>query len=284
MNPLYWLLPWEFSPTVLLSCAAISTLFARGVRFEQSIGRRIAWFRQLGFYTGITLLYAPLQTRFDYLAQHMFWIHRLQHLLLHHLGPFLIALSAPWSFISAGLPASIRIRLRGIWYSESVQRIYRFLQQPVVAFGLFIGLIGFWLWPSVHFTAMLSATDYRWMNWSMAVDGLLFWWLLLDPRPRDQGARLGFGARIPIVLLTIPPQIAIGAYLSLHRHIVYDVYAVCGRLWPMDAVTDQQTGGLITWIPASMMSVVAALILIRRWMYNDDRMRRNATDANAVRI
>ena len=276
-----WLLPWEFSPTVLLTVGGAAVLFARGAAREARAGRRMFWLRQWSFYFGLALIYVPLQTRFDYLAQHMFWIHRLQHLLLHHLGPFFVALSAPWTAIAAGAPAAVRAPARMLWYGTPIRSVYAFLQRPLVAFALFIGLIAFWLWPSVHFDAMLNATDYRLMNWSMALDGLLFWWLLFDPRSREQGAQIGFGARIPIIVLAIPPQILIGAYLCLHHGIVYDVYAVCGRLWPIDPVMDQQIGGLITWIPASMMSVIATLILIKRSMYYDN-FRRQAAQARAV--
>jgi len=33
-----------------------------------------------------------LQTRIDYYAQHMFFVHRAAHFVLHHLGAFFIAL------------------------------------------------------------------------------------------------------------------------------------------------------------------------------------------------
>ena len=268
-----WLVPWEISPAVIVSCAAAAILFARGAsRGERGSAATASSWRRLSFYVGILLIYVPLQTRFDYLAQHMFWIHRLQHLLLHHIGPFLVALSAPWSAMRRGLPAAWRNPVHKVVGSGAVRGIYGILQQPLIAFSLFVGLIYFWLWPSVHFRAMLNAAEYKWMNWSMVLDGLLFWWLILDPRSRQEGARIGFGTRVPIALLAMLPQLLIGAYLTFHATVIYDVYAVCGRLWPVDPLTDQQIGGLITWVPACMMSVVAALIALRRWMYEDTRV------------
>ena len=283
MNALNWLLPWEFSPSVLLCCAVAVLVFAHGSRNERRAGRPVSWIRQAGFYLGVAVLYVPLQTHYDYLAQHMFWIHRLQHLLLHHIGPILIALAVPWTVMAAGLPAGWRTPLGGLWRSASVRLAYRIVQQPVVASLLFVGLIYFWLWPDIHFTAMLNATEYKIMNWSMALDGLLFWWLMLDPRTRDEGAQMGIGARIPTVLLLMLPQILIGAYLSLDNHVIYDVYAVCGRLWPISPVTDQQIGGLLTWIPPGMMSVVTALVLLRRWMLEDGRRASANAAAEALR-
>ncbi len=272
---LSWVLPWEASPTIIALCAACLILYARGLNTaELPASTRSGW-RRVSFWLGIGLIYVALQTRFDYLAQHMFWIHRLQHLVLHHIGPMLICLAAPWAVIAAGLPRGWRAPANKLVHSRVVRGAYFCLQQPVVAFVLFTGLIAFWLWPSIHFRAMLSLREYECMNWSMAADGLLFWWLMLDPRSKQEGARMGFGPRIFVVLLAMGPQLAIGAYLSLHRGTLYDVYAVCGRLWPIAPVTDQEIGGLITWIPASMMSVVVGLILWQRWMRNDDRIHRS---------
>jgi putative membrane protein len=274
MMLLHWLLPWDFSVTVLACCLSLVLLFARGTRAAAVHDAAPSRWRQTSFYLGVVLLYIPLQTRYDYLAQHMFWMHRLQHFLLHDFASFLVALAAPWPVLGAGLPASWRSPLRRLWTSSAVRSVYRVVTQPLVAFTLFVGLIYLWLWPSVHFRAMLSLREYKCMNWSVAVDGLLFWSLILDPRAKDEGAAIRLGTRIPLALLTMVPETIIGAYLSLHRGTVYTVYEVCGRLWPVDAVTDQQIGGLITWIPASMMCSAAALIVLRRWMYHDERVRR----------
>ena len=276
-----WAFPWEFSPTVIVCCVVAIVLYARGIRREIAAGAVRSRGRRASFYLGIAFIYVPLQTRFDYLAQHMFWIHRLQHLLLHHIAPILIAWAAPWSGLAAGLPTRWRARVSRTVLGGPIRAIYSVLQQPLIAGALFTGLIYFWLWPAIHFRAMLSADEYEWMNWSMVLDGLLFWWLILDPRSSEEGALMSFGGRIALVLLSMAPQLLLGAYLSLHRRILYDVYSVCGRLWAIDPMTDQQIGGLITWIPACMMSVGVTLVMWRRWMVNDHRVQTLRKEASA---
>jgi len=264
-----FLLPWEFSPAALALCAGAVGLYAAGLARTPRASRPGAA-RPLAFLLGWGLVYAVMQTRFDYLSQHMFFIHRLQHLVLHHLGPFLIALSQPLAVLARGLPAGFAARvIVPLWRHPLTRFAYRSLQNAVVAPLLFVGLIFFWLVPSVHFDAMLSAPRYALMNWSMLLDGLLFWALLLDPRTRAAGAPVGFGLRIWIALLAIPPQIALGAHIALADHDLFDVYAVCGRIWDVAPRADQAIGGFVTWIPAAMMHVVAALILIGRWMRAD---------------
>jgi putative membrane protein len=137
---------------------------------------------------------------------------------------------------------------------------------PVMACGLFVGLIYFWLLSPIHFVAMLDWRLYRVMNWSMVIDGLMFWWLVLDPRPAPP-ARLAPGRRILVVIAAIPPQILLGAFIFFTPHELYPVYSICGRAFTwLSPMRDQQIGGLLLWIPGSMMSVIGALIAMRHWM------------------
>ncbi len=265
------LAPYDFSPTVLVVALAAAALFAAGQWHAHRDGEPVGIARGLAFWTGLGLTYAVLQTHIDYLAQHMFWVHRAQHLVLHHLGPMLLILALPHEVMARALPTRLRERwLRPLWHHPMVRGPYRVLQNPVVASLLFVGLIYFWLIPSVHFAAMLSVPYYNAMNWSMVAEGLLFWWLVLDPRSPAAGG-LGFGVRMIMVWAIMPPQILLGAYIALSERILFDVYDICGRVWAVPPLLDQQIAGLLTWIPAAMMSVVAALLVLRLWLYQGER-------------
>ena len=254
---LAYLTPWEFSPTVLLACLLPLAAYVRGLVLTRRAGEPTGFWRPLAFFLGVISMYAVLQTYIDYLSSHMFWIHRLQHLILHHVAPLLIALSAPLGIMARGVPERWRERvLLPFWRHALVQKIYDFIQNPVVAPFLFVGLIYFWLTPAVHFTAMLSETRYKLMNWSMAVDGILFWWLMIAPRRAQGHANIGYPMRLMIL------QILPGAYIALSHSEIYNVYNVCGRAWAIDPLMDQELGGLLTWIPAAMMSVVASLVVL----------------------
>lgn len=197
-----------------------------------------------------------LQTHFDYMAQHMFFLNRLQHLGMHHLGPFLIALSWPGASIWRGMP----IPLRRVVDDPRLHRVLYVLQHPVIAGLLFVGLIDLWLIPVVNFLAMIDPRLYAIMNWSMVVDGLLFWFLVLDPRPSPP-ARVSFGVRMLTTVLVMFPQIVMGSYLTFTAHDLYAFYDLCGRLYPtISALNDQHIGGIIVWIPASMMSSAAFML------------------------
>lgn len=264
---LTWWIPWEPSPTLVVVMAATAILYLRGCR-----ARRTSWPRQVLFWSGFGILYFVLHTRLDYYSEHAFFVHRLQHLVLHHMGPFLIALSHPGAALRAGFPLAWRTRfVRPVLASAPMRAFLDFILNPVVASVVFVGLIYFWLWPPVHFDAMIDARLYRVMNWSMAVDGLFFWWLILDPRAKPP-ARLSAGLRVLLSLAVMIPQIVLGAYITFTHHDLYPIYVLCGHAFTgMSAASDQVLGGLILWIPTSMMSVLAALIAFHNWLRLDTR-------------
>ena len=203
-----------------------AVLFARGARHA-----RVSFARRAAFWLGLAGIYIALHTRLDYYFEHEFFMHRLQHLVLHHVGPFLIALSYPGAALRAGIPFDWRQRwMRPAMSTRAVRVTLDVLFNPVVAVTLFVGLIYFWLLSPIHFKAMLDYRLYRVMNWSMVIDGLLFWWLVLDSRPAPP-ARLAPGRRVLIVIAAIPPQISARRVHLLHAaRVVSDLFDLRARV------------------------------------------------------
>lgn len=258
-------LPYDFSWSEFLAIALAALCYARGLWRLLPAERPSAW-RTAAYAAGLALIYAVLQTRFDYMAQHMFFLSRLQHLVLHHLAPFLIALSWPGAVLARGLPDPIRPALR----HPMLRRAVRLLQQPAIAAILFVGIIDLWLIPPINFRAMIDPTLYAAMSWSMALDGLFFWLVMLDPRASPP-AHSSFGIRLLTVILVMFPQIALGSYLTFSTTDLYPFYDLCGRLYPdITALTDQHYGGLLVWIPASMMSAAAFLLTLNHLRLRED--------------
>ena len=249
--------PWDFSWIEFLSTGLVIWWFVRG-RTRTALASRPSPARCIGFLAGTLAIYSVVQTHFDYAAQHMFVLNRIQHVVMHHLGPLLIALSWPGTTISRGMPPALRALLQ----HPSAQRAINFVQQPILAATLFVGIIFFWLTPAVHFRAMLDGRLYAIMNWSMVVDGILFWSLLLDPRPSPP-ARTSFAVRAALATGVMFPQILGGAMIVFSRRNLYPSYDLCGRLFPgVGALADQTLGGLMIWIPPAMMSVLAFLLIL----------------------
>ena len=260
----FWM-PWQFSPSIYLATAHALFWAHRGLHLMPEAERPPAWRRVL-FLIGVAAIYAVLQTRYDYWAQHMFFLHRIQHVVMHHLGPFLVVLGGAGAAIRRGMPD----RVRRLIECPAATRTVGLLQRPWLAAFLFVGLIYFWLIPAIHFRAMIDVRPYELMNWSMVADGILFWWLVLDPRPKPP-ARVSFGVRAALAIAVMFPQIALGAAITFSGSDLYPFYDLCGRLFPsIDALADQHIGGIVIWIPPAMMSVAAVLLVINAVRIHDE--------------
>jgi putative membrane protein len=249
-------MPWEFSWPVFLATSLGLAWFARGLWSMPRAERPSPW-RSAAFVVGVLSFYVVLQTRVDYFAQHMFFVHRFAHFVLHHLGAFLIAMGMAGPVIRAGMPDF----LKPLVASRIVRGTVDIIQNPVMAPVLFVGLLYLWLIPPIHTRVMLDRNLYDLMNWSMGIDGIFFWSLILDPRPHPP-ARLSFLLRFLLILVIELPQMLVGAILSLSTTDYYPVYRICGRVLEMTALNDQHYGGLIIWLPGTLMSFAAAITVL----------------------
>jgi putative membrane protein len=253
MKPLRWLIPWE--PSFAVGCVTTITaiLFIRGCLSCKRLFRQ-----KLYFWIGLLSLYLAIHTQVDYYAEHEFFVHQLQSLVLHSLGPFFMVLGCPKEVLSAGLPLASKPLFQKISTWRPVKGLINLLLHPVVGVVLYVGVMLLWLLPSIHFIAMLDWRIYRLMNWSMIINGLMFWGLTLDLNSIRSPI-----VRIAMMLAVVPPQILIGSVIFFTPHDLYPIYALCGRAFEgIGLITDQQIGGLILWMHAAMMSVIGILIVI----------------------
>ncbi|MBV9693983.1 MAG: cytochrome c oxidase assembly protein [Alphaproteobacteria bacterium] len=93
---------------------------------------------------------------------------------------------------------------------------------------------------------------------------------MLDPRPKPP-ARLSVLTRALMILLIELPQMVLGAVLSLSERDYYPVYTICGRVIDMTALNDQHYGGLIIWLPGTLMSFAAMIVVLVAMRLNEER-------------
>jgi putative membrane protein len=258
--------PWDFSFVEFLSAWLLAFWYLRGLALTPA-HKRPSLARRILFFAGLTAVYVVLETRFEYLAEHQFFFNRIQHVTMHHIGPFLMALAWPGETLARGAPRWVG-RIAG---HPILQGMLDVLQQPIIAGVLFVGLIFFWLIPPIHFRAMIDSRLFTLMNWSMLIDGVLFWFLVLDPRPSPP-ARVSFGVRVALAGLVMFPQIAGGAVIALAQTDIYPYYDLCGRIFPdLGPLYDQTIGGVVIWIPPSMMSVIAVVLVLNLLRKTEER-------------
>jgi putative membrane protein len=257
---LKWIVPWEFSWVFLVLFVATALAYARGSRRLCVPGAR-----QAGFWVGMAMVYVSLHTYFDYYAEHEFFMHRIQQVLLHHLAPLFIIAAYPGTVLRAGLPLAWRVRLRRIQRSVAWRGLSAVLLHPAVITASFVALILVWLIPDMQTLAMLDWRIYRAMNWSMVVSGLAYWWLVLDHRPKPPG-RMAPGWRVLSPAITMTPQIVAGAIVTFSKSDLYPIFEICGRAFTLNVLTGQLIGGVIMWVPAAMIESAGGLLALRQWL------------------
>lgn len=256
-----WVEPWEFSWVFLATFALACVLYVRGSRRLQ-----VSTTRKVTFWIGMAIIYLSLQTYLDYYAEHEFFMHRTQQLLLHHLAPLLICATYPMSVLRAGVPLAWRcafVRPLERWWPWRL--VSGVLFNPVVATVLFVLFVLIWLWPPLQTLAMLDWRIYRFMNWTMLISGFIYWSLVLDHRPHPP-ARMTAGLRVLSPGITMTPQIVAGAIITFSRTDLYPIFELCGRAFTFNVITGQMIGGVITWVPAAMIESIGALLALRVWL------------------
>ncbi len=261
---------WSFDPLILGLSALAFYCFIAGVMRRAKGGREVGPWRQLAFPAGLLLVVAALQSPLDAMADHAFWAHQIQHMLLRVSGPLLMLAAAPQGVIVAGMPRPLRKWLIApIVRSGPLRTFGRWISAPIPATLIFIASLYVWEIPALHDAALLNDALHYVMHVTMLLAGILFFWVIFDRR--DPPAAAAHGARMLMLAAAGLTQIAIGALTTLKQAIYYPAYDVVGRLWDIAPLVDETTGGFLMWAPTCMMYLLAVFVVVYRWNGAEER-------------
>ena len=258
-------------PTLFLFAAAY--LYVNGLgKWDRPSHPVTAW-HKASFFSGLLVLFLALQSPIDPLAEHYFSVHQVQHLMIRMIGPMLVLLGAPLTPMLRGLPlwvlqGGVRTLVRQSW----VRRAYYRLTNPVLAVGIFLGALYLWQVPFMHNPAVRNDFIHELMHISMLFSGFLFWWLVIDPKPHR--SRMHYGLRVLYLGLIVLPNTVLGAAITFSRGVMYQAYGEFPQPIPLDAIIDQQIGGLLLWVVGDMMSIIAAGIVMVMWYQQEQEKDR----------
>lgn len=249
-------LPWQFSPTVLLATVLALVLYLRGAAASAA-----PYLRRAAYFAGIGSIYLALQTACGYYSSHMLFVLQLQHFVLHDLAPALLAAAAPGAALACGLPRWGRLRLQAA--GRLLSRPLDLLLDVRIATTLYVVSQLVWLLPPIAFDVMLSNRLFELMNWSALLGALPFWHLMLDPRAHPL-ARLRLRRRFVFLYAGMMPMTLASAALAFSQTNWYPVYAVCGRFLPISPVMDQELAGTAMWVPSALLSGLVFFLFLGR--------------------
>jgi putative membrane protein len=257
---------FQFEPEIVIGLLIAAALYIAGVR-RGATGK---WWRHALYFGGLAALAIALLSPIEPLADHVFVIHQVEHMLLRSIGPMLILLAQPQAALVRGMPDSLRRDIfRPLVGSEKVRNAFGFFSRPLVATILFIGVSWFWMVPRWHDIAILDEPIHYSWHVSLLVTGLFFFSTIFDPRAAPAGPRLGI--RLLMFWCAAMGNIVLGAFLTFKAVPLYHAYDVMGRMFGLDALTDEQIGGLTMWIPGCMMFALSAILILHRWGMDEQR-------------
>jgi putative membrane protein len=267
-----WVYSWTLTPEILLSTVLLAVLYANGMRsLRGKSASADAPLRHVSFFGGLIAVFVALQSPLDAMADRSFFMHQVQHLLLQTAGPMLIMLAMPQRCLMAGTPAVLMDRLLlPLFFNRAVRVLFRVLALPWIAALLLAGSLFLWHWPPYHDLAVLDDGVHYLMHFTLLSAGLLFYWCVFDPRPAPLGAT--YGTRWNVILFTMTAGMLLGAVIAFKETVLYTAYDHIGRLWGLAPLTDERIGGLIMWIPGSILCVPALLVVLRMWNSRESRV------------
>ena len=62
------------------------------------------------------------------------------------------------------------------------------------------------------------------------------------------------------------PMTVVASMITGAEHVLYPYYAAAPRLWDLAPLADQRLGGLIMWVPAGLIPLVAFTVVFFRWV------------------
>lgn len=251
--------PW--SALLLLGMACC---YARGTRLLARRSRarqRLPPHGALLFWSGLATLAVALGPPLDPLGGLLFSAHMLQHEILMLVSAPLLVLSRPSGRLLWGLPQPGR-RLcaycsRRTWLRHALRR----LTAPLGAWTVHAAALWIWHLPALFDASLRSDAVHAAQHGSFFVSALLFWWALLASRSRARS-----GGAILYVFTTALHSSVLGALLTFAPAVWYASYAATTLRFGLSALEDQQLGGLIMWVPSGLVFLVAALVLLARWL------------------
>jgi len=222
---------------------------------------------------GLAAIAIALLSPIDALAQDLFSVHMVQHMLLLTVGAPLILLGAPVRPLLRGLPRSWRVSIvRPIARSAVVRGALHFLRRPLVAGALYVGGLYAWHVPTFYDAAVADPTIHVIEHLWFIAAALLFWSCVIDPEPFR--ATLPYPARIPFLLLAGAGQNTIlGGLLAFSTRLLYVSYEGRPERYGFDAVADQRVGGAIMWVPGDLIFLAAASGAFFLWLAEEERQQ-----------
>jgi putative membrane protein len=241
--PEQWVV-WSLYPSIVLGCLAFVAAYvwmAGPGRRRWSLSAEGPTGREWrSFLIGIAIVFCSLQGPLHELSDtYLFSAHMVQHLLITLVFPPLLIRGIPsWMWKPVTDIPVLRAFGRG-------------LTDARVAFAVAIGTLYLWHVPAMYEWAMADHNVHIVEHLMFMASAVVMWWpvhsKIEEIPPLSPGLRMVY-----LFILTIPMK-GLGAILTVSDYILYPFYSVQPRVFGLDPMEDQRTGGLFMWLPGGLV-------------------------------
>ncbi|HSO98072.1 MAG TPA: cytochrome c oxidase assembly protein [Solirubrobacteraceae bacterium] len=235
------------------------------------------------FYAGLLTILIALCAPLDSLADRLFWVHMIQHLLLLVVAAPLIVLGQPWLSIWRPLPLRLRrvvagSAVRAGWLAP-LRGTFRALSRPAGAWLAFNLALIIWHLPGPYDLTLRNTNVHIAEHATFLAAGILFWSQVAAVAPSPN--TLSIPQRVGYVASASVVNIGLSMYLAFAQHPLYNVYATLAhRPGGISALADQQMGAGFMWTAGDMPFAIAIALLVQRWLAANEA----ATEALGPRV
>ena len=243
-------------PLQLLPATITGVLYALGARRLARTPRAVPGWRQSCFYSGLALIVVAL-TCLGSIADDLFSVHMVEHLLIGDIGTLLLVLGLTGPLLAPVLRIKLFDRLR-------------VLTHPVVALVLWALDLYIWHTPFFHDAAVRHQVVHALQHTGFIVFGANMWMALLGPLPKP--AWFGNLAKLAYILAVRFAGAILGNILVFGGHVFFPVYAAGEAKHHISAAADQNAAGAIMMIEGSIVTIcLFAWLFMRAAQESEER-------------
>jgi putative membrane protein len=253
-------LSWSLDPGPILLIAIAGGAYVkrwRDARREAGARAASGW-RLTSFMAGLATVAVALISPIDALAQRLFLIHMVQHILLLDISAILLICG-----LTKVILRPLTRRLQGL------ERAAGPLGHPAFAVVFYVAVMWFWHIPAMYDAALRHAGIHALEHLLLSAAGLLYWWHLLSPIR----ARMRLGGLGPVVYMASTKLFVgfLGIAITFAPHALYPFYVHTHRTWGLSASTDQQLAGAVMALEQSIVMGIALAYLFIRALGESER-------------
>lgn len=225
----------QLAPTL-----ALGLLYARRARTLSAGSHRIPAWRQVCFYTGLSVILIALLSPVGELSDEMLYMHMVEHLLMGDIAALLIVLGLTGPLLAPVLRIRFFDRLRA-------------LTHPLVAFPLWAVDMYLWHLPFFYEAALRHLVVHALEHTMFIALGVNMWMCLFGPLPKPRWfgnlAKLGY---IVAVRLT---GTVLGNVFLWSGTVFYPFYASGDASHHIRPIADQNLAGAIMMVEESLLTL-----------------------------